>query len=169
MRRQIITFLKSPRRSDIILNEAKGKKQTIYGARSIQAQLGIISRQTKDWDIFSDNPKKDAVSTEKKLDKFFGFDYHYTKEGKHKGTYKVKGKGYDLKKGTPDDEEVVDYTKIPKPKPKTVVINGVAYRDIKEEIKRKKEILKDKSYQFRHKKDRLDLGLIESVMMVRRM
>jgi len=164
MRRQIKTFLKKPFREKIILDEAKNSNQIIYGARSIQKQLGVISRPTEDYDIFTKNPKSSATKVEKKLDKLYGFDYHYTKKGMHKGTYKVKSRGYDLKKGTKDDEGIIDYTKMPPKAPRTILSNGIRYRHIKEEIRGKKSTLKDKEFAFRHEKDRRDLNLINTVI-----
>lgn len=141
----------------VILKKARKKNEIVYGARAIQAQIGIFSRPTEDFDIFTKNPKKAASSTEKKLDLGVGFDYFYTKKGVNPGTWKVKGKGYDMKKGTPDDEGIVDYTEMPSPAPKTKNINGIRYRALSEEVKAKRAVLKDPNFAFRHKKDREDL------------
>ena len=168
MRRRIKIFLRKPWRSKIILDEAKKNKQIIYGARSIQQHLGTISRQTKDYDIFTKNSKKAASRTEKKLDKDIGFDYFYTKKGMNPGTWKVKGKGYDLKKENEDDEGIVDYTNMPKPIPKSKLYNGVKYRILSLESAAKRRALADKEYKYRHEKDRKDLELIKSVIRVSR-
>jgi len=163
MRRKVAIFTSNPFRQKIILNKAKQHKQIVYGARSIQAQLGILSRQTQDWDVFTSNPKTHAQETEKELDKQIGFDYYYTKPGVHKGTYKVKGKGFDLKKETIDDEGIVDYTSMPKPAPKFVILNGIRYRKLNEEIKAKKKAVKDPAYKFRKEKDQGDLNRIKTI------
>lgn len=144
-----------------ILRKAKKKKQVIYGARAIQKQIGIFSRPTIDFDIFSSNPKNAAYSMENQLDKVVGYDYFYVQEGIHKGTWKVKDKGPDMKKGTQDDEGIVDYTLFPTPRPKTKKINGIYYRNIKEELKAKRSALKDKNFAFRHAKDYEDLQRIK--------
>lgn len=164
MRRRVAVFYNKPYRGKIIKECTKKEGNIIYGARSIQAQLGLISRETEDYDIFSKNPKKSANKTEKKLDKSIGFDYYYTEPAMHPGTYKVKTKGYDMKKGTKDDEGIADYTTTPKPKPKVKVIGGLMYRDLKEEIAAKKRSLADKQYAFRHPKDQRDLTIIRTSM-----
>ena len=155
------TFLKQDKIEKCILNTVKKQKQIVYGGRSIQKQIGIFSRPTTDFDIFTSNPKSNAYAMEKKLDKIMGFDYFYKKKGMNKSTWKVKNKGKDMKKGTQDDEGVVDYTQTPKPKPKVKKINGVYYRNIKEELKAKRCALKDKEMSFRHKKDLEDIHRIK--------
>ena len=83
-----------------ILERARKQKQIIYGARSIQAQIGIFSRPTQDYDIFTKNPKQNANQLQKEFDKTVAFDYYYSEAGMHKGTYKVKNKGWDMRQGT---------------------------------------------------------------------
>lgn len=163
MRRQVAVILRKPLREKIILDKTKKSGDIIYGARAIQKHLGTISRPTEDYDIFSNNPKGRAKQMDKKLDSLYGFDYHYVKKGQNPGTWKVKGRGLDMKKGTEDDEGVVDYTKTPKPAPKSVVYNGIKYRVLSEEAKGKRQALRDKKFAFRHEKDRRDLDLINSV------
>lgn len=163
MRRQISVWYMQPVQEKVILNNARNKKQIIYGARSIQKHLGAMYRSTDDYDIFSSNAKKDAKDTEKELDKAIGFDYYYYKKGKNKGTHKIKSKGYDLKEGTKDDKGIVDYTQMPVKKPKHIVYNGIRYRNLSEEIAAKKRALADKNFAFRHEKDRKDLILMQSV------
>ena len=156
-------MLTKPFRQNIILKQAKDKGQIIYGARSIQAQLGVVSRQTEDWDVFAKQPQSSAKKVEKQLDKQIGFDYYYTQPGMHKGTYKVKSRGYDLRKGTKDDEGIADYTTTPRPTPKFVMINGIRYRKLNEEKRAKAKAIRDPNYKFRRQKDSNDLGLIRSV------
>lgn len=151
-----------------ILGVARKRKQVIYGARSIQAQNNLFARDTKDWDVFDKNPKKVAKIVEKLLDKQMGTNYFYTQEAVHKGTWKVKGIGMDLKKGTEDDESIADYSKLEKRTP-FVVKNGVRYRLLKEEIKAKKKSVKDPEFEFRHKKDKEDLNRIKGYLKVKRL
>lgn len=146
---------------NVILNQAKREKNVIYGARSIQKQIGIYSRPTQDWDIFSTKPKKSAMNTEKSLDKSWNGDFFYVKPALHPGTIKVMSKGSDGIKGTKDDYGVVDYSNMPKPKPKYVVYNGVRYRKLTKEKKAKYKSLKDKTQEFRHQKDNEDLQRIK--------
>lgn len=154
------TLLFQDKIEESILGRARRNNQIIYGARAIQKQIGIFSRPTVDFDIFSSSPEKDAQQEQAELDKIVGFDYFYSKKGVNPGTWKVKSKGKDGKKGTPDDEGIVDYTKTPSPKPKVKKINGIYYRNISEEIKGKKAALRDPQFAFRHAKDREDLQRI---------
>lgn len=151
-----------------ILNLAKNKKQVIYGARSIQKQAPFFARDTKDYDIFDKSPKKSADLMQKILDKNVGFDHYYMKEAEHKGTWKVKNRGLDGKKNTKDDESIVDYTEMPSNIP-FVVINDIRYRKLSEEIKKKKQTIKDPEFKFRHPKDKDDLRRVKEYLKVKRM
>lgn len=153
----------------IILNIAKQNKQIIYGARSIQAQNNLFARDTSDWDILAKNPKKTANLVQKELDNLMGFDYYYTQEAMHKGTYKVKNVGQDLKKGTEDDESIADYTEMPKPAPPFVLINNIRFRKLKEEIKAKEKSVADPEFEFRHAKDKDDINRIKGFLKVKRL
>lgn len=144
-----------------ILDQAKKEKSIIYGARSIQKQIGIFSRHTEDWDILSKKPRKSAFTTEKNLDKIHGTDYYYVKPALHPGTWKVMEKGFDGKKGTKDDVGIVDYTKIPKPVPPFIRVGGIRYRSLGQEKKAKKKSIKDPQYKFRHEKDKEDVNRIK--------
>lgn len=152
----------------IILNMAKKRKQVVYGARSIQKQANLFARGTKDYDIFDKTPKKTANTIQKLLDKAVGFDYYYMKGAEHKGTWKVKGRGSDLIKGTEDDESIADYTK-PDKKIKFVTINGIRYRVLKEELKRKIATTKDPEFKFRHEKDKDDIKRIKGFIRVKKL
>lgn len=154
----------------IILKLAKQRKQVIYGARSIEAQAGLFSRSTTDWDILDKNPKASAKILHKILDKKVGFNHYYVKPAKHKGTWKVKGAGNDGQQGTEDDESIADYsgkfTGLPT-KVKTVLINGVKYRHLKYELQRKIAVTKDPEYAFRKAKDQDDINRIKGFIKVR--
>jgi hypothetical protein len=150
----------------LILKIAKQRKQIIYGARSIEKQAGLFSRPTKDYDIFDKNPKKSAQLMQKILDKSAGFDQFYMKEAEHKGTWKVKSKGNDGVKNTEDDESIADYTK-PEQKIKFVIKNGVRYRILKEELKKKVSTVQDPEFKFRHEKDRDDIKRIKGYIKVK--
>jgi len=149
-------------RRKAILERTRKKKDIIFGAQSIKAQTGMFSRPTQDFDIFTTNPKKSAQEIEKKLDRQVGFNYFYNKPALHPGTWKVKGIGMDMKKGTDDDLEIIDYSKHPKPKPKIKKINGVRYRTLREEALAKLKALRDPEYKFRHEKDAEDLRRIRN-------
>lgn len=135
------------------------KRNIVYGARSIHAQSELSPRYTNDWDIFSNNPKKDANYLKNKLNKRVGTKFFYVHEAKHKGTFKVR---------TMDNEEVADFTK-QEEDIKSVIINKIRYRNLKEEMKRKKMSISDKNYKFRHEKDRNDLELIKAQMDYKRL
>lgn len=132
--------VKAITRDDLVQKEIKNflklNKLTVYGARSINAQAGILKRDTMDWDAYSNDPKKTAHKLQKKLDQVVGGNYFFKKEAMHKGTWKVKGMGDDLIPNTQDDVEVADFSK-PDKKVKFKVINGMRYRDLKAEIKAK--------------------------------
>lgn len=149
---------------DLVQKEIKQflreNKNIVYGARSINAQTGILTRQTGDWDAYADKPKKTSDKLQRQLDKTVGGDYFFSKPAIHKGTWKVKGKGDDLIPNTKDDEEVADFSK-PEKKVNFVVLDGLRYRHLKEEIKAKKKSVTDPQFKFRHKKDQTDLDRIK--------
>jgi len=150
----------------VILNVAKQRKQIIYGARSIEAQAGLLSRDTKDWDAFDSNPKKASKVLQKKLDKLVGFDHYYSKPAMHKGTWKVRNRGNDGLKGTEDDEDVADYSK-PTEKVAFVTKKGIRYRILKTELKKKISTVADPEFEFRHKKDKDDINRIRSYLKIK--
>lgn len=160
IKKTYIRFLKSPDVERTILNQARKEKSVIYGAQSIKKQIGIFARGTNDYDVLSFKPKKSAKRTEKSLDKLYGWDNFYVKPAKHQGTYKVMDEGNDGRKNTDDDFNIVDYTIMPKPRPSFVVINGVRYRKISQEKIAKLKAIRDKSYAYRHAKDKEDLARI---------
>lgn len=144
-------------RKKILFNQVKKNKSIIYGAQSIMKQLPFyLRRKTEDYDIYSKSPMKSARQLEKKLDKQIGFDYYYVKKAMHKGTVKVMHRGHDLKDSR-DDSNIADFSSMPRPKPKTIVINKVSYSRLRQESRNKKASLKDKQYKFRWKKDSEDL------------
>ena len=140
----------------------------VYGARSINAQADILTRDTSDWDAISNNPKKTAYDLQRALDKIVKGDYFYSKPAIHKGTFKVKGIGNDLIRDTKDDESIADFS-IPEKKVKYKIINGIKYRDLKEEIRRKKFTLTEPEKKFRHAKDKADLDRIKANIRIKRL
>lgn len=144
----------------------KENKNIVYGARSINAQTGILTRDTNDWDAYSSNPKKTADKLQRRLDRNVGADYFFSKPAVHKGTWKVKGKGDDLKPNTPDDEEIADFSK-PEKKVGFVTVDGIRYRKLKDEIKAKKKSVSDPAFKFRHEKDQNDLNRIKANLKIK--
>lgn len=157
--------LNEDKNNAIILKQIKQENDIIYGARSIQRQIGILSRPTKDWDVFSNKPKSSAMIAERNLEKQDKGEQYYVKPALHPGTYKVEYVGADKRKGTKDDVGVIDFTQTPSPKPKTINIGGILYRKISEEKKAKLKALKDKTQEFRHQKDQEDYNRIELASM----
>ena len=100
------------------------------------------------------------------MDKEVGGNYFYHKPAIHKGTWKVKTIGNDLKKDTFDDQDIADFS-TPDKKYKTVKIDGIRYRVLKEEINAKKRSLADKEMKFRHEKDRGDLNRIKANLKIK--
>jgi len=150
----------------VIKQLIKDRKQIVYGARSIEKQAGLFSRPTQDWDVFDNNPKKASKILQKRLDKLVGFDNYFSKPAMHKGTWKVKGKGIDGKANTEDDVDVADFSK-PTERVKFVTKNGIRYRILKTELKKKIATTKDPEFEFRHKKDKDDINRIRSYLKVK--
>ena len=123
-----------------------GNKEIIYGERALNARFpNYLDKQTKDYDVYSPTPKKDAREAERALDKNFGGDYFYTTPAKHGGTYKVRSKV--------TGEGYADFTKkegrVPYDK-----IRGKKYAKLSYIKKERKAILKDPESKYRHIKDR---------------
>jgi hypothetical protein len=151
-----------PTADEVILKVVKHTDNIVYGARSIKVQTGIFGRNTFDYDIFSNTPKGYAQKTRKLLDTKFG-DIYYIKMAKHKGTWKVMNIGKDKIINTKDDFSVADFTQMPIPIPKFIIIHGIKYRVLSAEAKAKINSLKDKEFKFRHKKDYDDLTRIKQI------
>lgn len=90
--KQKLRYYKNKEKTDhIILDDAAEDNHIIYGARAINVQLpSYLKKHTDDWDILSKTPEKDALETEKKLDRAYGGDYFSIEKGQHEGTWKVK-------------------------------------------------------------------------------
>lgn len=152
-----------------ILSRTRRKKDIIFGGQSIKKQIGILARRTKDFDIFTKKSRKSALEVEGKFDKLTRKDNFYVKKGKNPSTWKVKFIGRDGIRGNEDDETIVDYTKTPKPEPKTVRINGIRYRNLNEEIKAKLRAIRNPKFAFRKEKDLDDIRrIIKAGRSVRR-
>jgi len=130
----------------IILSQTE-PHETIHGATSVNKQLypNFLDKPTRDIDIFSKTPKKDARETEKALDKSFGGDYFNVKPARHEGTFKVKS--------NITGETYADYTK-PKRKIKKIKIAGFNYTTLDFTKQQVKRTLKDPESEYRHEQDR---------------
>jgi len=175
LKRRVVPFwniaiqnsVKKPLIGNIIKQQAKQEGNVIYGARGVQGQIGFFARGTEDWDVFSNKPKSSANKTQKALDKLYGCDQFYSKPALHPGTHKVMNKGLDKKQDTEDDFGVADYTQMPLPRPRTVLINGVRYRNLSQEAVARRKAIRDKAFAFRHAKDRADLNRIRLARITR--
>jgi len=172
MNKKRIARLNAIEKQDAIQQEIKKflrmNKNIVYGVRSINAQANILTRPTQDWDAYAKNPKKTSNKLQRELDKIIGGNYFYSKPAQHKGTWKVKTIGDDLKQNTFDDEEIADFS-IQEKKNKIITIDGIRYRSLKEEIKAKQKSLSEKEMKFRHAKDQGDLNRIRSNMKIKRL
>lgn len=144
----------------VILKKARKEGNIIFGGQAIKRKLGLNARPTKDFDVFTKTPKGSAIRTEKALDKQFRADIFFTKKGTNPSTYKVKFKGLDNVPNNLDDIAVADFTKTPKPEPKTFISRGVMFRTLDEERKAKERLVKKGEFAFRREKDLEDLRRI---------
>ena len=144
-----------------LLSRTRRKKNIIFGARSIQKQIGLQARPTTDFDIFSNMPRKAAINVERTSDKLTRGDNFYVKKGQNPGTWKVKWKGKDMIRGTKDDKTFVDFTKTPKRVPNFKKINGIRYRTLQEELQAKQKLIRNSEFKFRREKDLDDLRRIK--------
>lgn len=147
-------------RRKALLSQTKKEENLIYGGQALKARMGSTARDTNDFDIFSKKPMRSARKTEKTFDKIHGANDFYIKPGSYKYTKKVMWKGVDGKKGTSDDQGVVDYTKH-KGKIPFIKIHGVKYSTLGHEMEKKEGIIKNKQFKYRHRKDQEDINRIK--------
>lgn len=148
----------------VITDFIKRKNAVVYGGKAINAQSSFPDqRYSKDFDIYvKDSPKKSAEQLDNELDNARNGNYHYVKPARHRGTYKVRDIGIDLKKGTDDDSTLADFTRKPK-KLKTRNIMGINYAALSEIKKSKLAVVKNPKYSFRHEKDIKDIQAIKRI------
>lgn len=141
----------------IIKNQVKMDDDIVFGSHAMNAQLHpFFRRQAGDYDVLSNNPKKDARKLERQLDKLFGGDHFFTKPAIHPGTFKVQHRGF-FKDNPRDDIQIADFSKGKVPNKR---VNKIKVEKLSNIIKTKKKILKDPESKFRHEKDRNDLKRI---------
>jgi len=149
---------------ELELQQFAKRKNIIYGAQSIKKQLGIRGRPTYDFDIFSNNPKKDAYAIERQLEKIApNTDLFYVKPALHYGTFKIMFKGKDLIKNSKDDVGLIDLSK-KEGIIKYIKIENNLYRILQQELKAKLKALKDPTQKFRWKKDNDDAIRIKNYL-----
>lgn len=134
-------------------------REVIQGERSVEAQVGSqFQRQTQDYDAYSPSPEQSARETERELDWEFGGDYFRTKEGQHKGTYKVVS--------NIDGDSWADYTK-PEEKIKKTRIGDNDYTTLKFELQKAIRTLRNKQYAYRHEKEMNKIKRIQQAFALR--
>ena len=144
----------------IVLSNVQRNNGIVYGATAAQMHMGANARPTRDVDAFVNNPRRVAQQTEQQLDKNWGADQFYHKQAKHKGTWKIKDKGFDGKAGTNDDQTVADFSPMPKPRPRTSMIGGMNVVNLSHVKQTKSKSLADNRFKHRHQKDGEDVDRI---------
>lgn len=140
-----------------ILGMAQKKGQVVYGGQAINKQLPLgLKKQTKDFDVYTKQPKKSAEEVAKELNRKFDSEEFKVEQAKYPKTFKVKRK----------EETIADYTLTTK-KPKTKKEFGVKYADLPYHKKKLKMILKNPEAQYRHEKDTDTLSRIKKSEMMK--
>lgn len=136
---------------DIVKNFIR-KDHIIYGGKAINKQvLPSLRTDSKDFDIFSNTPKEDALALEKVLDKKAGADVFSTEKAKFPKTTKVK----DLR-----GETVADFTQMP-PKIKSKNLLGRNFETIESMQPKIKKSLRTPKNAYRRAKDKDNLNRIK--------
>lgn len=130
----------------VIINHVKKKGLILFGQKAVNRQLPKdLRKDTEDYDIFSQTPKKTAKRIERKLDRKFKGDFFFVKEALHKGTYKINS--HVGNKGIADVSK--PDRKVPIVKRKGIKLAALSFQ--KQQIKKS---LNDPESKFRHPKDR---------------
>lgn len=138
-------FHKQKHKIGNIIIEVTDDHEVIFGARALNQRFPKhLDRHTRDFDIFTPTPEKDARETERALDKEFGGDFFYVIPGCHPGTWKVKAHA--------TGETYADYTKPEGPVPYDV-INGIKFAKLSFMKKTFERSLTDPFSDFRYEKD----------------
>lgn len=151
-----VNFTLGRREADrIILRDTKRDKNIIYGGKALNAQvIPQIRVPTLDYDIYTrKSPRAEARQMERKLDRKFRADLFETRRAIHPQTHRVVNKV--------TKRAVVDYTRMPKPQPEYVKVEGVRYIPLRRVEARRRRILRDRKSAFRHHKDREAVEVIE--------
>ena len=130
-------------------------KEIIHGARSLNAQFQSqhLRQPTRDFDVFSEHPKKSARDTEQFLDKRMNFNAFETRKSKiHPSTFKVRSRV--------TGNTVADFTK-PKKKVDFKIINGKRYSTLNYMEQHTKKTLREGTATHRLHKDKDALARIK--------
>lgn len=131
---------------NVILKHIKKNELVLFGQKAVNQQLPKdLRKETQDYDVFSQTPKKSAKRIERKLDKKFKGDFFLVRKAIHGGTYKVIAKV--------GDKGVVDVGK-PKRKVPTIKRKGIKVATLQFQLRQIRKSLADPRSKFRHAKDR---------------
>ena len=144
---------------EVILRTIR-EKEIIHGEQAVAVRLpSHLQRHTRDYDVFSDTPKKDAIEAEEELDEEFGGDFFEVTPAEHPGTHKVRSKI--------DGRTYADFSEHPEKEVPSEVVQGKNYVTLAFIKKRLRAILKEKEKEFRHAKDRDTLNRIKIYERIR--
>ena len=130
----------------VIINHVKKKGLILFGQKATNRQLPKdLRKDTQDYDIFSQTPKKSAKRIERKLDRKLKGNYFEVREAKHGGTFKVISRV--------GDKGVADVGK-PDRKVPTIIRKGTKLATLEFQKQQIRKSLADPQSKFRHAKDR---------------
>ena len=139
-------FRNKERVGRVVISHVKKKGLILFGQKAVNKQLPKdLRKDTEDYDIFSNTPRKTAKRIERKLDRKFKGDYFFVKEAMHKGTYKVNSHV--------GNKGIADVSK-PDRKVPTVKRQGVRLASLEFQKQQIKKSLDDPESKFRHPKDK---------------
>lgn len=145
-------FHRLKERIEEIVRRTIKKDEIIHGERAVEVRVPpYLRRHTRDYDVFSETPKKDAEEAEQELDEEFRGDFFEVIPAEHPGTFKVKSKI--------DGRTYADFSEKEENVP-IESIQGNNYATLEFVKKKLRRILKDKTKEFRHKKDQDTLNRI---------
>lgn len=154
--KQINTYHKKKGKIKNKILSKTGKGEVVFGATAINKQVPkYLKSPTRDVDILTKYPNKEAKQVEKALDKMMGFNAFKTVKAKHPGTWKVKS--------NVTGKTRADYSK-PKLKVPTKRIQNVHYVTLEQIRKEIINRIKMKRDVFRLPKDRDALNRINIVL-----
>jgi len=80
---------------DFIFEQTQRRGNIIYGSQAVRARMPstYMTHKPKDWDIHSENPKRDAYEMVRALNKYYGCDMFYVL---YKKQYDPQGKRIDI-------------------------------------------------------------------------
>ncbi len=130
----------------VIISHVRKRGLILFGQKAVNRQLPKdLRKDTQDYDIFSNNPKKTANRIERKLDKKLKGNFFEVRPAIHGGTHKVISRI--------GDKGIVDVSK-PERKIPVVKRKGIKLASLEFQKGQIRKSLKDPKSKFRHPKDR---------------